>query len=53
MNGKLTKTGMLAFIVAKYLAEHGIIVEKAGLSSFFIVFKTGITKEVLTKRALE
>jgi arginine decarboxylase len=30
--------------VTKYLAEHGIIVEKTGLYSFFIMFTIGITK---------
>jgi arginine decarboxylase len=36
--------GMPAAIVTKYLAEHGIIVEKCGLYSFFIMFTIGITK---------
>ena len=31
-------------IVTRYLAEHGIIVEKTGLYSFFIMFTIGITK---------
>ena len=31
-------------MVTKYLAEHGIIVEKCGLYSFFIMFTIGITK---------
>jgi arginine/lysine/ornithine decarboxylase len=30
--------------VTKYLAEHGVIVEKTGLYSFFIMFTIGITK---------
>ncbi|HNQ57377.1 MAG TPA: lysine decarboxylase, partial [Candidatus Desulfobacillus denitrificans] len=30
--------------VTKYLAEHGVIVEKCGLYSFFIMFTIGITK---------
>ena len=29
---------------SKYLAEHGVIVEKTGLYSFFIMFTIGITK---------
>jgi arginine decarboxylase len=33
-----------AAIVTKYLAEHGVIVEKTGLYSFFIMFTIGITK---------
>ena len=36
--------GIPAVIVTKYLAEHGIIVEKTGLYSFFIMFTIGITK---------
>ncbi|MBI5862713.1 MAG: arginine/lysine/ornithine decarboxylase [Rhodocyclales bacterium] len=36
--------GMPAAIVTKYLAEHGVIVEKCGLYSFFIMFTIGITK---------
>ena len=36
--------GMPALIVTKYLAEHGVIVEKCGLYSFFIMFTIGITK---------
>ena len=35
---------MPAAVVTKYLAEHGIIVEKTGLYSFFIMFTIGITK---------
>jgi arginine decarboxylase len=31
-------------IVTKFLAEHGVIVEKTGLYSFFIMFTIGITK---------
>ena len=38
------ETGMPAAIVTKYLAEHGVIVEKCGLYSFFIMFTIGITK---------
>ncbi|MDR2209320.1 MAG: arginine/lysine/ornithine decarboxylase [Azoarcus sp.] len=37
-------TGIPAAIVTRYLAEHGIIVEKTGLYSFFIMFTIGITK---------
>ena len=36
--------GIPAAIVTKYLAEHGVIVEKCGLYSFFIRFTIGITK---------
>ena len=38
------KLGIPAMIVTKYLAEHGVIVEKTGLYSFFIMFTIGITK---------
>ena len=36
--------GIPAAIVTKYLSEHGVIVEKCGLYSFFIMFNIGITK---------
>src|SRR3989339_523331 len=38
------ENGIPAAIVTKYLAEHGVIVEKCGLYSFFIMFTIGITK---------
>ena len=38
------ESGIPAAIVTKYLAEHGVIVEKCGLYSFFIMFTIGITK---------
>ena len=38
------KFGIPAAIVTKYLAEHGVIVEKTSLYSFFIMFTIGITK---------
>ncbi|CAN5811136.1 arginine/lysine/ornithine decarboxylase [soil metagenome] len=44
MSGKFAKTGIPAAIVTKFLAEHGVIVEKTGLYSFFIMFTIGITK---------
>lgn len=44
VSGKFAKTGIPAGIVTKYLAEHGVIVEKTGLYSFFIMFTIGITK---------
>ena len=44
VSGKFAKTGIPAAIVTKYLAEHGVIVEKTGLYSFFIMFTIGITK---------
>jgi arginine/lysine/ornithine decarboxylase len=42
--GQLRQTGIPASIVTKFLAEHGVIVEKTGLYSFFIMFTIGITK---------
>ncbi len=44
LSGKFAATGIPASIVTKYLAEHGIVVEKTGLYSFFIMFTIGITK---------
>lgn len=45
IKGNFTKeNGIPAAIVTKYLAEHGVIVEKTGLYSFFIMFTIGITK---------
>ena len=44
VSGKFAKTGIPAGIVTKYLAEHGVVVEKTGLYSFFIMFTIGITK---------
>ncbi len=44
LNGSFADPGTPASVVTKYLAEHGIIVEKTGLYSFFIMFTIGITK---------
>ncbi|CAJ0770046.1 arginine/lysine/ornithine decarboxylase [Ralstonia chuxiongensis] len=44
VDGKFSDSGIPAAIVTRYLAEHGIIVEKTGLYSFFIMFTIGITK---------
>jgi len=44
LNGKFARTGIPASIVTKFLAEHGVVVEKTGLYSFFIMFTIGITK---------
>ena len=44
VSGKFAKAGIPASIVTRYLAEHGVIVEKTGLYSFFIMFTIGITK---------
>ncbi len=44
VDGDFSDSGIPAGIVTKYLAEHGVIVEKCGLYSFFIMFTIGITK---------
>jgi len=44
LDGRFDKTGIPASIVSKFLAEHGVVVEKTGLYSFFIMFTIGITK---------
>lgn len=44
VNGVYSDTGIPANILSHYLAENGIVVEKTGLYSFFILFTIGITK---------
>ena len=44
MSGKFAKTGIPASLITKFLSEHGVVVEKTGLYSFFIMFTIGITK---------
>jgi arginine decarboxylase len=44
VDGDFSDWGIPAAILTKYLAEHGVIVEKTGLYSFFIMFTIGITK---------
>ena len=44
LDGSFSERGIPASIVTKYLAEHGVVVEKTGLYSFFIMFTIGITK---------
>ncbi len=44
LDGRFEESGIPASIVTKYLAEHGVVVEKTGLYSFFIMFTIGITK---------
>ncbi|MBA4781729.1 MAG: arginine/lysine/ornithine decarboxylase [Rhizobiales bacterium] len=44
LDGRFEDTGIPASIVTKYLAGHGVVVEKTGLYSFFIMFTIGITK---------
>ncbi len=44
LKGDFAESGIPASIVTKFLAEHGVVVEKTGLYSFFIMFTIGITK---------
>jgi len=44
LDGRFEESGIPASIVTKYLVEHGVVVEKTGLYSFFIMFTIGITK---------
>jgi arginine/lysine/ornithine decarboxylase len=44
VNGRFAKSGIPASILTKFLAEHGVVVEKTGLYSLFILFTIGITK---------
>lgn len=44
VNGNFATEGIPASIVAKYLVENGIVVEKCGLYSFFVMFTIGTTK---------
>ncbi|MEI7969209.1 MAG: arginine/lysine/ornithine decarboxylase [Betaproteobacteria bacterium] len=44
VDGDFSEPGIPAAIVTRYLSEHGVIVEKTGLYSFFIMFTIGITK---------
>ena len=44
VDGEFSDWGIPAGVLTKYLSEHGIIVEKCGLYSFFVMFTIGITK---------
>ena len=44
ISGTFADTGIPAALVSKFLTEHGVVVEKTGLYSFFILFTIGITK---------
>ncbi len=44
LKGDFAESGIPASIVTKFLVEHGVVVEKTGLYSFFIMFTIGITK---------
>ncbi|WGK69771.1 Orn/Lys/Arg decarboxylase N-terminal domain-containing protein [Candidatus Haliotispira prima] len=43
-DGRLREWGIPAVVVSRYLEENGIIVEKTGLYSIFVMFTIGITK---------
>jgi arginine decarboxylase len=45
VDGDFSAHGIPAQIVTKYLCENGVIVEKCGLYSFFIMFTIGITRD--------
>lgn len=45
LEGQFADLGIPAPIVAKYLAENGVIVEKYGHYSLFIMFTLGITRQ--------
>ncbi|NLC37053.1 MAG: arginine/lysine/ornithine decarboxylase [Alcaligenaceae bacterium] len=44
ISGTFAESGIPAALVSKFLAEHGVVIEKTGLYSFFILFTIGITK---------
>ncbi|WNO08275.1 arginine/lysine/ornithine decarboxylase [Teredinibacter sp. KSP-S5-2] len=44
VHGEFSAWGIPAAVLAKYLAEHGIVVEKVSLYSLLIMFTIGITK---------
>ncbi|CAM5219569.1 Arginine decarboxylase OS=Castellaniella defragrans OX=75697 GN=HNR28_001377 PE=3 SV=1 [Castellaniella defragrans] len=44
ISGTFAESGIPAALVSRYLVEHGVVVEKTGLYSFFILFTIGITK---------
>ncbi len=44
VDGNFATKGIPASLVVKYLVENGIIVEKCGLYSFFVMFTIGTTK---------
>ena len=44
VTGEFDETGVPGLVLARYLAEHGVVVEKTGLYSLFILFTIGVTK---------
>lgn len=43
-DGEFGDFGIPGIVLSKYLAEHGVVVEKTGLYSLFILFTIGVTK---------
>ncbi|MEV0898250.1 arginine/lysine/ornithine decarboxylase [Actinoplanes sp. NPDC049802] len=44
VDGRYSDPGIPGVVLARYLAEHGVVVEKTGLYSLFVLFTIGITK---------
>lgn len=44
VRGEYDEEGIPGILLARYLAEHGVVVEKTGLYSLFILFTIGVTK---------
>ena len=44
IDGTFEEAGIPAALVANYLADYGLIIEKVGLYSLFVIFTIGITK---------
>src|SRR5690554_4810669 len=44
ISGTFAETGIPAALVSKFLAEHGVVIEKTGRYLFLILFTIGITK---------
>lgn len=44
IDGEFGDFGIPGLVLSKYLAEHGVVVEKTGLYSLFILFTIGATK---------
>jgi arginine decarboxylase len=48
-SGHLKECGIPASIVSKYLAQNGVMIEKVGLYSFFVMFTLGVDQGKWTK----
>ena len=48
-NGGLSESGIPASVVAKYLAQNNVIIEKCELYSFFVMFTLGVDHGKWTK----